>query len=164
MNSQDVIDFHRAAKSRGLRFWVDGGWAVDALLGRQTRPHGDLDIAVDKSTEPGLVALLVGRGFHETDRETEWNYVMVDPPGRRIDFHVFIFDEKREVAGGLLYPTDSLTGKGVIDGVEVDCIPPGHLVKFHTGYELREKDFKDVSALCAKFKLQIPREYDGFGV
>jgi polyisoprenoid-binding protein YceI len=31
----------------GCRFWVEGGWGVDALVGRQTRPHRDLDIDID---------------------------------------------------------------------------------------------------------------------
>ncbi len=30
--------------SRGLPVWLDGGWAIDALLGRQRRPHDDLDL------------------------------------------------------------------------------------------------------------------------
>jgi lincosamide nucleotidyltransferase A/C/D/E len=29
-----------------IEFYVDGGWGVDALLGKQTRPHADLDIAI----------------------------------------------------------------------------------------------------------------------
>jgi lincosamide nucleotidyltransferase A/C/D/E len=34
----------------GVRAWLDGGWAVDALLGRQTRLHSDLDLAVVAGT------------------------------------------------------------------------------------------------------------------
>jgi aminoglycoside-2''-adenylyltransferase len=30
----------------GIEVWLDGGWGVDALLGRQTRPHAGLDIIV----------------------------------------------------------------------------------------------------------------------
>ena len=33
------------------------------------------------------------------------------------------------------------------------------MVKFHTGYKLRETDFKDVSALCARFGTDYPEEY-----
>ena len=29
------------------RYWVLGGWGVDALVGRQTREHRDLDLAID---------------------------------------------------------------------------------------------------------------------
>jgi hypothetical protein len=36
------------------------------------------------------------------------------------------------------------------------------MVKFHSGYELKEKDFTDVSALCEKFGLELPQEYVSF--
>jgi hypothetical protein len=36
------------------------------------------------------------------------------------------------------------------------------MVKFHSGYELKEKDFRDVSALCEKFGLELPQEYVSF--
>lgn len=49
-------------------WFVCGGWAVDAWLGRQTREHGDFDIAV----------------FHEDQRAlfdhlTGWNLIAHDP-------------------------------------------------------------------------------------
>jgi hypothetical protein len=27
-------------------WWIAGGWAIDLFLGRETRPHGDLDVGV----------------------------------------------------------------------------------------------------------------------
>ena len=36
------------------------------------------------------------------------------------------------------------------------------MVKFHSGYELKEKDFKDVSALCKKFGIELPEEFAHF--
>ena len=29
--------------SHGMEFWLRGGWALDFLLGRETRPHEDVD-------------------------------------------------------------------------------------------------------------------------
>jgi hypothetical protein len=34
----------------------------------------------------------------------------------------------------------------------------GVMVKFHSGYELKKKDFQDVSALCEKFGIELPQE------
>ena len=31
----------------GIRVWLNGGWAVDACLGHQTRRHADLDIPLE---------------------------------------------------------------------------------------------------------------------
>ena len=33
----------------------------------------------------------------------------------------------------------------------------GVMVKFHSGYELKEKDFQDVAALCEKFGIELPQ-------
>ena len=60
----------------------------------------------------------------------------------------FTFDDRGHVIEGIEYPDGSLTGTGTIDGHTVRCINPEHLVKFHCGYELKDKDFKDVVALC----------------
>ena len=30
------------------------------------------------------------------------------------------------------------------------------MVRFHSGYDLKEKDFRDVSALCEKFGIELP--------
>lgn len=27
-------------------WWISGGWAIDLFIGRQTRPHGDLDVLI----------------------------------------------------------------------------------------------------------------------
>ena len=36
-------------------YQVNGGWGVDALVGRQTREHGDLDVFVDADAVPDLI-------------------------------------------------------------------------------------------------------------
>ena len=47
MDAHRVIAVMTALRDSGARCWVAGGWAVDALARHQTRPHADLDIAVD---------------------------------------------------------------------------------------------------------------------
>ena len=41
-------------------WWIAGGWAVDLALGRQTRQHGDIDIAVLRCHQPALFEHLRG--------------------------------------------------------------------------------------------------------
>jgi lincosamide nucleotidyltransferase A/C/D/E len=36
------------------------------------------------------------------------------------------------------------------------------MVLFHTGYPVDEDDFKDTSALCAKFGIALPAEYEQY--
>ena len=60
------------------------------------------------------------------------------------------------------YPAAALSGLGTITGHTVKCISPEWAVKFHSGYELKEKDYKDVSALCEKYEIKLPEEYERF--
>jgi lincosamide nucleotidyltransferase A/C/D/E len=41
-------------ESEAIEVWIDGGWGVDALVGRQTRPHEDLDLVVALDHAPGI--------------------------------------------------------------------------------------------------------------
>jgi hypothetical protein len=43
MTAEDALAPYDLFRSQGITVWLDGGWGVDALLGRQTRPHSDLD-------------------------------------------------------------------------------------------------------------------------
>ena len=61
-----------------------------------------------------------------------------------------------------VYPAGSLTGTGTINGRTVDCVSPEWLVKFHTGYTVDADDWADVSALCARFDLPIPADYEPY--
>ncbi|MDR2125703.1 MAG: aminoglycoside adenylyltransferase, partial [Prevotellaceae bacterium] len=44
MTEQNVIEILKIAKRTGIALWLDGGWGVDALAGRQTRLHNDVDV------------------------------------------------------------------------------------------------------------------------
>jgi Aminoglycoside-2''-adenylyltransferase len=46
MRGTDVHELVDRLRDAGVAVWVDGGWGIDALVGEQTRPHGDLDIAL----------------------------------------------------------------------------------------------------------------------
>jgi lincosamide nucleotidyltransferase A/C/D/E len=169
MTSADVIDFYSFLGGLGIHIWIDGGWGVDALLHRQTRPHKDLDIVIEDQHLIGFERFLVSRGYHRTKREIErpFNFVLADRGGREIDVHVISLDENGNgiygpPENGLMYPADSLTGTGMICGCAVRCISPQWMVKFHSGYELTEKDYQDVSAICEKYGIAVPQEYSRF--
>jgi len=166
MNSVDVIDLYTALEKVGVEIWFDGGWGVDALLGEQTRPHSDLDIAIEQKDVPMLRQFLQKRGYRDIKLEDAkpWNFVLGDEDGREIDVHVIVLDNKGDgLYGprekGEMYPAASLTGRGEIGGYTVRCISPEWAVKFHSGYQLKEKDFQDVYALCKRFGIDLPAAY-----
>jgi lincosamide nucleotidyltransferase A/C/D/E len=169
MIAADVINLYTELEKLGITIWIDGGWGVDALLGEQTRPHQDLDITVQQKDVPKLRQLLQARGYKNIKLEgaRPWNFVLGDENGREIDFHVIVIDERGNgqygpTEKGEMYPAASLTGTGSIDGRTVKCISPEWMVKFHSGYKVMEKDFRDVSALCRKFGIELPEAFAQF--
>ncbi|MBI2622304.1 nucleotidyltransferase family protein [Candidatus Microgenomates bacterium] len=160
MEAEDVIELYKLFKENGIEVWIDGGWGIDALLGKQTRPHNDLDIAIYHKDKPKLRKLLEERGYKDIERgdTSDWNFVVVSG-NKEIDTHVFEFDNDGNNIYGIEYPKDSLTGTGIINGVTVRCISLDYVIKFHENYEPKEKDFTDIKALCDKFGLELPKNY-----
>ena len=166
MKSEDVVRLLQQLEEGGLAVWLDGGWGVDALLGEQTRPHGDLDIVIQQKDVPRLRRLLESQGYRDVARDdtSPWNFVLGDGKGHEVDVHAIVFDAEGNgiygpVEKGVMYPAASLSGSGAIDGRTVKCIAAEYMVKFHTGYRLRERDFRDVSALCERFGVDYPEDY-----
>ena len=87
MTSIDVIDCYTTLENLGIEIWVDGGWGVDALLGEQTRPHKDLDIAIQQKDVQKLRELLEAQGYREIKLEEAkpWNFVLGDDKDHEID-------------------------------------------------------------------------------
>lgn len=159
MTSTDVINLYSRLDQLDIQIWVDGGWGVDALLGEQTRPHKDLDIAIQWKDVPKLRELLAEQGYRQIKEDSQWNFVLADSQGREVDVHAFVYNTEGNIVEGIMYPAESLTGTGSIDGFTIRCVAPEFVVKFHAGYELKEKDYTDIAAICRKFNIPLPEEY-----
>jgi len=116
-----------------------------------------------------LRQFLQTRGYRDIKlaHAKSWNFVLADENSKEIDVHVMVLDDQgnglygpREK--GERYPAASLPGTGVIEGGTVRCISPEWMGKFHSGDQLKEKDFRDVSALCKKFAIDLPAAYEQF--
>ncbi|OPG11236.1 nucleotidyltransferase domain-containing protein [Microbispora sp. GKU 823] len=158
MDAETVSGIYGYLAARGVKIWIDGGWCVDALLGKQTRGHPDLDVAIDHKDEEKFIEQMKGLGYtkRRDGGDTAWNYVLTDGRGRGIDVHVFEYDESGKNIYGIEYPYGSLTGQGEINGHTVDCVAPEWMFAFKTAYAPEEKDRKDVHALGEKFGFEIP--------
>ena len=87
ISASDVISLTDRLDDAGIRYWLGGGWGVDALLGTQTRDHDDLDISVSADQEALVLATLGALDFKVS---TDWRPVRValrDAAGREVDVH-----------------------------------------------------------------------------
>jgi lincosamide nucleotidyltransferase A/C/D/E len=164
ITASDVVELVQLLQQNHIDVCLDGGWGVDALLGEQTRPHADLDIAVQHKDVPRVRVLLEARGYKDVPRDDtrDCNFVLGDDQGRQIDVHSYTFDSAGNHVYGVKYPADSLTGSGSVNGYPVRCISPEWMVKFHLGYEFDVNDYRDVRALCQRFGIEMPPEYRRF--
>jgi len=164
MTGNDVVEIIQLFNQNHIDVYIDGGWGVDALLGEQTRPHSDLDIALQHKDVPQMRALLEARGYTDVPRNDtrECNFVLGDEQGHLVDIHSYTFDAAGKNIFGVDYPFDSLTGTGTVNGHPVKCISPEWMVKFHRGYPLDENDYHDAHALCRRFGIKLPVEYEEF--
>lgn len=162
MTETDVIDLYRGLEEAGVSIWIDGGWGVDAALGRQTRPHADLDIAIEAKSVPAFMTYMRERGFRDVPRPdaSEWNFVVGDNVGRLVDVHVVVLDETKGVHAaateGIAYPASALTGQGRIASTPVRCVHPDIMLGFKLSYPPRPIDRQDVAELCALLRRPVP--------
>lgn len=149
----DLLAVLNMLEETGIVYWLDGGWGVDALLGRQTREHRDIDIDFDAERMGELMALLQGRGY---EIDTDWRPARVELYSRELgylDIHPFALNaqgrwQQADMNGGWYVFEDCFFGRGWLGGREIPCISLAGQQAFHSGYELREKDRLDLATLA----------------
>lgn len=167
MAAEDVRALVDALSENGADACIGGGWAVDALLGEQTRTHSDLDIWL---TAAHLEPLFVAFVEHGVDRiypwpgDRPWNFVVHDGDRRRVDLHLYepLPDGSihyGSVVDGASIPAEALAGQGTIAGKAVRCDAPEWAVRWHTGYPPRAVDLHDVPLLCNRFRIDLPEAF-----
>lgn len=158
VHADEVLAIYSDLAAENVPVWIDGGWCVDALLGKQTREHADLDIAVAREHAQRLKELFARWGYVLQPRQdaTDWNYVVAVGSGGTVDVHVFEFDDQGNNTYGIEYPKDSLTGTGVIAGQQVRCISAEWMFRFKTAYTPKDKDLEDVRALGERYGFEVP--------
>ena len=149
---REVLDVLAALEIAGCRCWVGGGWGVDALVGRPTRLHRDLDLALNSEDERRAIEVLQERGYVI---ETDWRPVrveLVEEGGGRVDLHPVAFDadghgSQQDLDGGAFaYPPSAFT-TGRLGRIAVGCLSIEQQQLFHQGYELRPADLHDLGLL-----------------
>jgi len=178
VSDKDVISIYKCLSSNGIQVWLTGGWGIDALIGKQTRPHKDLDVIMLLDDVVRTCELLgrAGYSMKELWSENLWAkaangneiataFVLQDADGREFDAHAMHLDDRGSGVPawkndeGLVFEKQDLAGVGTIAGFAVQCITPEKQMLCHTGYELTAKQLGDLELLHEKFGLEYPDEY-----
>ena len=162
VNKADAIEIINYCLDNGIAVWLDGGWGVDALLGRQTRPHNDIDLFIELENRDTFIKILLDKNYREvvepytTHDHTVWK----DSLDRIVDLHIFRWTiDKNIIYDGIEFSGTIFDGVGKIDNLVVNCINAESQIEFHRGYEFKDKDIQDVKLLCETFNLPVPDEY-----
>jgi lincosamide nucleotidyltransferase A/C/D/E len=183
VEAQDVVELYTVLLDAGVQIWVDGGWGIDALLARQTRPHKDLDAVVSFDDLHAMAAVFDERGFtlKELWENNLWvpyregvpiigrgsdvatAFVLHDAEGRELDIKPVHFDEDGRGRAAwdtdFIFTAETFEGRGVIAGVPVWCLSAATQMQTHTGYELKDKDVQDLRSLSETFGIDYPDEH-----
>jgi lincosamide nucleotidyltransferase A/C/D/E len=168
MDATDVVSLYRALFAADAPVWLMGGWGVDALVGRQTRPHHDVDLLVEVANLERLRICLIDLGFvlkYTWDDEARWirhdrwsspleqpsAFVYGHADGREVDVHVVRQSEDGDVEMlwnvPYAFTADGLRSTGAINGQAVRCLSRDMQLQAHTGYALPAHHLQDLELL-----------------
>ena len=169
LKPQDAIQIIRFLESKDIPVWLVGGWGIDALLGRQTREHKDLDILLLRDDVVRVNELLKKTGYHLKELWSENRqvidivgnlidtaYVLHNAEGFEIDVHAFHFEGDQVIqdwqdSEGFQITRAGLDHKGSIAGVQVHCISAQLQFLFHKGYAMPDYQVEDMRLLNEKY-------------
>ena len=122
-----------------IRYWVEGGWGIDVLIGKQTREHQDVDIDFDATHEKELLKKLSEIGYQITIDQRPTRVELYHPNYGNIDIHPFEISESGSVKqanpeGGWFELASDWFTKSSYEGRMIPCVSIEGQRIFHSGY------------------------------
>ena len=149
---EDLMTIINLLEDSNIKYWIDGGWGVDILAGKQTRNHRDIDVDFDAQYTEELLKILLKYGY---EVDTDWKPVRIELYSKKygyLDIHPFILNEdgtskQADLEGGFYEFEKDFFCNAIFEGKTIPCISLKGQKIFHSGYELRDKDKQDISVL-----------------
>jgi lincosamide nucleotidyltransferase A/C/D/E len=164
VSSTAVLAVLEAFEHAAVDASVAGGWAIDAVVGEETRVHRDLDLAVRADHLDRAIVILEDLGYHVGADLRPVRLVMSGPDGGSVDLHPVTFGadgvgwQADDAGGRFEYPRDAF-GTGLIGGIVIPCLTAEQLVRFHLGYEPLDHDRRDMELLRKRLGIDVPPPY-----
>ena len=149
---EDLMTIINLLEDSNIKYWIDGGWGVDILAGKQTRNHRDIDVDFDAQHTEELLKILLKYGY---EVDTDWKPVRIELYSEKygyLDIHPFILNEdgtskQADLEGGFYEFEKDFFSNAIFEGKKISCISLKGQKIFHSGYELRDKDKQDIAVL-----------------
>ena len=149
---EDLMTIINLLENANIKYWIDGGWGVDILAGKQTRNHRDIDVNFDAQHTEELLKILLKYGY---EVDTDWKPVRIELYSEKygyLDIHPFILNEdgtskQADLEGGFYEFEKDFFCNAIFEGKTIPCISLKGQKIFHSGYELRDKDKQDIAIL-----------------
>ncbi|WP_414150550.1 nucleotidyltransferase domain-containing protein [Acetobacterium carbinolicum] len=152
VTKEDLIEVLNLLGSLKMRYWIEGGWGVDILIGQENREHRDIDVDFDAEFTEVLLDALKRKGFAIT---TDWRPSRIElhhPKLGYLDIHPLIINEdgsarQADPQGGWYQLEAQWFSTALFEGRVIPCITAEAQKLFHSGYEFREVDRIDMKNL-----------------
>jgi hypothetical protein len=140
-----------------IRFWLRGGWALDFLIGRVTRDHGDIDLVARFRQRSRIRHLLEANGYRVV-RLADLASIHFSKHGQDIAVAFIWTDEMARTVtpGREFWPWPPFPNRvRVLEGIACRTMSAEALLEEKTHYErysgrpLRPKDVESIVALRA---------------
>ncbi len=108
------------AEEEGLVLWLDGGWAIDFLLGKISRDHSDIDIVFEITKKDIYKKILSDLGFSDKE-DTDYGFLSFNDS-------ILIDSESCEMKDGTYrlegYPENSfpIEKTGTLNNFHLRCV------------------------------------------
>jgi len=171
ITAADAIKIYNKLLTNNIPVWITGGWGIDALLGKQTRPHKDLDVLMHADHIHQACQIIEKEGFsskklwseNSSDQDAFGNvidtaFILLNPEESGLDVHAIRFDASGngipawDEAEDFFFTAEDLDGQGVIGETSVRCISVQSQITCHSGYELPEYQIPDMEVLQGLLK------------
>lgn len=113
----------------GFESWLFGGWAVDFYVGRVTREHADVDLAVWARDAEAIGSLLRDEGWRHSPEPDEDGGTGYERGDVRVELTYLMLDDARRIlvplrAGNVLWSADPLGNEmRELHGVRARVLP-----------------------------------------
>jgi lincosamide nucleotidyltransferase A/C/D/E len=164
MTSHDVLRVLDGLHIAGVQTVLAGGWGIDALAGRQSRSHRNLNLIVDDDESDPALEALAALGYHFIVESGSARFEARTSDGRCVEVVIVTADEK---GGGrwqvepdgrrYQHPADALSGRGFVVGRPVRCLSATAQVLAHP-YRTTEgshQDRHDLRVLAERCEITI---------